>query len=345
MSGQRSCKLEGCTVDETGICALAREPLSCENRINNPAEDGATPVAQDSGDVLSVLSDRLGTPVLEQPERASRFSSSRALGMDDLTKLMGSRYVNIVGILGDPESGKTACLASLYLLISEAKLQGWGFADSKSLTAFEDIARGARDWNNGTSPDQMTMHTELADDHGPGFLHLRLVKQSDGRRIDLALPDIPGEWTQALVNTARSDRLDFMKAADAIWIVLDGRILADIERRQGLIARVGQLAARLSTMFEGRVPRLLIVVTHQDRHILTEDIISRLQAELTRRSIYAEIVGVAPFSDAPDSIAAGFGIADLISKTVGNSGDRPAFWQAKDPMEGDRSYLSFRRDR
>lgn len=344
MSG--SCGFDGCTVDETGICALERAPSACSNRVGNQAVGVTSADVQDNDKIAPQFGERIGAPVLDQPIRgASALPSSRTLGLEDLNAMMGTRYVNVVGILGDPESGKTACLASLYLLISHSMLKGWSFADSKSLAAFEDIARGARDWNEGEAPEQMTVHTELADDHGPGFLHLRLARLSDGRRVDLALPDIPGEWTQALVNSARSDRLDFMKSAEAIWMVLDGRTLADIEKRQGLIARVGQLVGRLNTMLDSRTPRLMIVITHRDLHDLADNVVSRLQAELVRRGANAEIVSVAPFSDAPDTIPAGFGIANLIDLTVGSPSERPTFWQSTEPNEGDRAYLGYRRDR
>lgn len=341
----KSCRFEGCTVDETGICALARDSLTCENRVSSAVTDPISADTQGNDESASPLGDRLGAPVLDQPERASAFPSSRTLGLEDLNSLMGTRYVNVVGILGDPESGKTACLASLYLLVSHAMLKGWSFADSKSLTAFEEIARGARDWNNGQVPEQMTVHTELADDHRPGFLHLRLVRLSDGRRVDLALPDVPGEWTQALVTMARSDRLDFIKSAEAIWIVLDGRTLAELEKRQGLIARVGQLVGRLNTMLDGQTPRLIVVVTHRDLHHLGENVDSRLQTEFIRRGAKVEIVGVAPFSDDPDNVPAGFGIAELIDLTVGTPAERPIFWDSSEPAEGDRAYLAYRRNR
>jgi hypothetical protein len=281
--------------------------------------------------------------VLNQPVRASAFPSSRTLGLEDLNAMMGTKYVNVVGILGDPESGKTACLASLYLLVSHAKLEGWSFADSRSLAAFEEIARGVRDWNEGKPPEQMTVHTQLADDRRPGFLHLRLVRHSDGRCVDLALPDVPGEWTQALVNTARSDRLDYMKSADVLWIVLDGRTLADIEKRQGLTARVGQLVGRLNTMFGGHMPRLMVVVTHRDLHVLNNNVVNRLYTELARRGAKAEIVGVAPFSDHPDTVPAGVGLSELIDLTVGKVAARPTFWPSTEPTEGDRAYLNYRR--
>jgi hypothetical protein len=343
MSG--SCSFDGCTFYETGLCALARDPSTCANRSTNDIAGTRSAEATGYDAVAPQSGDQLGAPVLDEPVRASAFPSSRTLGLEDLNAMMGIRYVNVIGILGDPESGKTACLSSLYLLVSHAMLEGWSFADSRSLAAFEDLARGARDWNDGRAPEQMTVHTESADDLSPGFLHLRLVRLSDGRRVDLALPDVPGEWTQALVNTARSDRLDFMKSAEVIWIVLDGRTLADIEKRQGLIARVGQLAGRLKTMLDGCAPRLMVVVTHRDLHILGDDVTGRLKTELVRRGAKAEIVDVAPFSDHPDNVPAGFGIAELIGLSVGKPAERPTFWPVTEPTDGDRAYLNYRRDR
>lgn len=343
MSG--SCRLDGCTVDETGVCALERDPSTCSNRVFKKVTD--TPSKDDQSDdkITSQSGDKLGAAVLDQPMHANALPSSQILGVEELNAMMGNRYVNVVGILGDPESGKTACLASLYLLVSHAKLEGYTFADSRTLLGFEEISRGARDWNDGDLPEQMTVHTELADDHGPGFLHLRLVRGSDGRRIDLALPDMPGEWTQALVNTARSDRLNFMKAAEAIWLVLDGRTLADIEKRQGLIVRVGQLAGRMNTMLDGCQPRLIVVVTHRDSQSLEDIVASRLESELIRRGVSAEIVEVAPFSDDLEKVPAGFGIAELIDRTVGRPPERPTFWQPSEPSKGKRAYLNYRRDR
>jgi hypothetical protein len=341
----RSCSYEGCTIDETGICALDRDPQVCSNRVPSVVADAVSVNDESDHDVASQVGAFLGSPVLDQPVGASAFPSSRTLGLEDLNVLMGSRYVNVIGILGDPESGKTACLASLYLLVSHAKLAGWSFADSKSLTAFEDIARGARDWNNGNIPEQMTVHTELSDDHRPGFLHLRLVRNSDGRRVDLALPDLPGEWTQALVNTARSNRLDFLKSAEVIWIVLDGRTLADIEKRHALIARVGQLVGRLNSMLDAGAPRLIIVVTHLDMQAIDASVLDRLQIELTRRGAEARILGVAPFSDKPEEVSAGFGLSELITETVGRPADRPIFWKPTEPKDDDRFYLAFRSHR
>lgn len=334
-----ACDFDGCTVGETGLCALERPPGTCEHRLGASAVSDAN-----EGTVVSGDSGAIGEPVLERPASTVSFSSSHTLGPDLVSELMVSRYVNVVGILGEPDSGKTACLASLYLLIANAGLTEWRFADSKSLMAFEDISRGARDWNAGQPPEQMTAHTEMLDERRPGFLHLRLKRERDARLVDLVLPDLPGEWTTKLVSRAQSDRFEFMKSAEALWLVTDGRALADKERRQGVISRIGQLAERLKTLFDGNVPRLMIVVTHRDNGEIAATVLTRLEAELERRDVEATIVQVAPFSDNND-VKAGFGLEDLLGATIGSPRAPPEFWPSVAPRENARSFLAYRGDR
>ncbi len=337
-----ACTLEGCTVGETGACALENDPATCERRFGQRPAPGTieTGVATDSFAPEGLSN--VGAPVLERPKETASFPSSRTLGPDAVSAIMDTRYLTVVGILGDPESGKTACLVSLYLLVSNAQLAGWSFADSKSLMAFEEIARGARDWDEGNPPEQMTVHTEMADERRPGFLHLRLIRDSDGRRVDLALPDLPGEWTTDLVATSRMDRFEFMKAAEAIWVMLDGRALENKERRQGIISRVGQLAGRLGALFEGSVPRLLLVITHRDAGEPSPSVITRLEAELAKRHMTATIVPVAPFSEDDEKARPGFGLERLIAATAASDMPPVDVWPISEPIEGVRSYIGYR---
>jgi hypothetical protein len=92
---------------------------------------------------------------------------------------------------------------SLYLLVSRAKLKGFDFSDSRTLMAFNEISQGVLDWNEGQLPDQLTQHTELADDRTAGFLHLRLRRNADGEALDFLLPDLPGEWSTSFVDKDR----------------------------------------------------------------------------------------------------------------------------------------------
>ena len=229
-------------------------------------------------------------------ERSPAFPPSTTLGLDVVNGLMRSRYVTAIGILGEFNSGKTACLVSLYLLVSNGLLEGWTFADSVSLMGFEDIARAARVWSEGHPPDQITLHTEMADDRQPGLLHLRLKRKFDGRRIDITLPDLPGEWTEALVKSSRSDRLEFMKSAETVWLVVDGKVLRELSTRQGAITRFGELLGRLEMMTKECPPKVLVVVTHRDKGELEQSIRDRLAAEIARRALRPD-PEVAPVAD------------------------------------------------
>jgi hypothetical protein len=284
----------------------------------------------------------VGAPVLDAPSENPSFPRSTTLGTAAIDQMMSGKYVTVVGILGYPESGKTACLASLYLLASNDRLTGWSFADSHSLMAFEEISRGARRWNGGELPDQMTVHTEMADERQPGFLHLRLKRDIDGRCVDLALPDLPGEWTKDLVAKSRAYRFEFLTAADVLWMVVDGRTLQSVELRQGVITRLGQLAGRLRTMLGEQLPRLLLVITHRDEAEIPAAVLKRICAELWKSHVVATVVPVAPFSDHAD-FKPGFGLVDLINASVETQRKASRFWPVTEPDSEERAYLCHRR--
>jgi Double-GTPase 2 len=333
-----SCKFEGCTVAETGKCAVENDPDTCPNRIAALAPAGANGSDTNSDGAA----DSFGAPVLPQPVENPSFPRSTTLGSEVIEQMMSSRYVNVIGILGEPESGKTACLASLYLLVSNAKLEGWSFADSRSLMAFEESSRGARRWNEGNPPEQMTVHTEMANDRQPGFLHIKLVRSSDQRSFDFALPDLPGEWTKALIRSSVSDRLAFLKSVDVIWIVVDGRTLISKEQRQGVISRLGQLAGRLRALIEGAMPRVLLVLTHRDGGEVPDSVLQRVNDEVAKYGLNLTVVPVAPFSD-DNKFKPGFGLTSLLDATVGEAPAPPDIWPSRKSTSNTRSFLAHRR--
>lgn len=324
------CLYDGCAVADTGRCALENDPETCPNRVRNQSDE-PTP----SGET------EYTDPVLEAPAETPSFPHSRTLAPSTVNGLMKNRYVTVVGILGDPESGKTACLASLYLLVSSGQLPGWDFADSRSLMGLEEIARGARVWSEGHPPEQMTLHTEMSDDRQPGFLHLRLRRQSDGRVVDLALPDLPGEWTKDLIRTSQVDRFSFLQAADVLWLVLDGRKLENRELRQGTITRLGQLAGRLKGLVQTQMPEMIVVLTHRDSAEPSAEVLARLADELAKHEVTATVLQVAPFSD-NDETPPGFGIASLIDHSASDAKSPAPFWPTSPANLSDRSFQKLR---
>ena len=204
----------------------------------------------------------LTAPPLERPLEHPRFPHSLALGPEGIRILTAGRYFFLAGVLGSPKAGKTALFVSLYLLAANGKLSGYQFTDSLTIMGIDEISRGARWWNQGQVPDEMTVHTEIPDERTPGFLHLRLKRISDGKLLDLLLPDIPGEWSDSLIDEKRTDRLEFIKSADVLWLTIDGKDLRDA--RQHTLHRVQLMLQRLSGLLKPQLPQVLVVVSHLD---------------------------------------------------------------------------------
>ena len=299
------CAQLDCTVGETGTCLLNNEPSTCPQRI--PAEE---PEAASGTETVG----------------AARFPTSRAYTLRDAKGLMAERYAHVVGILGESDAGKTGCLVSLYLAVAHRRLGGFAFADSRTLMGFEEVSQGARRWNDGHMPEQLTDHTVLDDERTAGFLHLRLRRCSDRSAVDLLCSDLPGEWTTDLIEANRVDRFAFLGRADVIWLVVDGRETVDPEMRQVCLHRVRTLIGRLRDFLRGR-RRLILVVTRRDVAAPDEALVERMCTEGNQRGFETESVEVASFADEGAEVKPGFGIQRLIERTTVSPVETGPLWK------------------
>lgn len=322
------CRISECTFAETGVCLENNVPDECPNRL--PVSELGT-----SADLTTI-----STPLAPPPQK-QRFPSSLTLGREETSRLMSARYCRVVGILGAPDSGKTASLASLFMLLGREKLTGFRFADSRTLMALNEIAQGARRWNGGSPPEQMTSHTKLADDRDAGFLHIKLKRTADDEDFDFLLPDIPGEWSDTFIDKNRFDRLLFLKAADAIWLMADGRKLAGLETRKTTLRRLDLLLARIAGLV-ARPTRVLLVLSHRDSGEPATTDIALLKESAATKQIDLDVVPIASFKRKGGQTNAGFGIADLIAKTIGTASTRPSFWPDVEAEVEPRAMLRFR---
>jgi hypothetical protein len=246
-----------------------------------------------------------------------------------------------VGILGAPDSGKTALLASLYLLLAHDRLAGYAYADSKTLMGFEEISKGARRWNNGRLPEQLTSHTLMADERIPGFLHLRLQATDRGRVADFLIPDLPGEWTDSLIDEARSDRWAFLESADVLWLMVDGRGLANGQHLLRL-HRLKLLLDRLQSLLTSPYPPILLVITRRDVVDVPQDILDRMTALADERGFEVAVHLVASFVAEDSQLQPGEGIAPLVHASAITQPSRPTT-RGHDPRgAGAREMLRYR---
>lgn len=322
------CTQENCTVADTGTCLLNNEPASCPNYKSIDSI-----IAYD-GDIEKLIQP-LATPL-----ESTRFPLSYTLSADKMSQMMGQRYCQVIGIVGAPDAGKTAAIVSLYLLAANAKLKGYTYAHSYSLMALNEISQGARRWNEGEIPDQLTLHTELGDERSAGFLHLRLRRLDRDHVVDFFLPDVPGEWTTALIDSARADRLEFLQRSDVIWMMVDGKTLTEHSTRRQATHRTKLLIQRLADLLTDPPP-IILVITRHDVSTPPEATISAFKQEGLECGLKISVAFIASFADA-GTVEPGFGISELLTASLGGSGEPPCYWPEKTKaLENLRSIMRY----
>lgn len=342
-----SCRVGECTFNVTRVCVQNHPVDQCPNREDgNAVEVG--PFADDDdieeSQTLTFASDWRPTTdpisaVLPRPEEAPKLVPSLTLGLEDASSLMTSRHTTMVGILGLPDSGKTACLVSAYLLLARGQFDRYDFADSLSLMAFEQISRGSRQWTEGDEPGRLTVHTEMLDDRQAGFLHFRLRRQEDGRMFDILMPDLPGEWSRALIEKGDSGRFAFLGSASVIWLMVDGRAFGDPKKRRFAIHRAEVLVERLSSILPTPRPRVILVPSWRDAGEFPQDAYQRICDEGSKHGMMIALAPIASFSFG--DISPGSGVASLIDMTLNHDRSCPDFWP-DERLPGARTLCCFR---
>ena len=349
MTNRGSCQDANCTFNLTKVCVRGNPPEECSHRPlltehelpdeeDEPGESSSAST-ESSVEVARLLD--VGGAVLDTPSDLPTLPPSRTLDIDQANSLMEARQTCMIGIVGLPGAGKTACLVSAYLLLAKGEFEGFSFADSATLRAFEEIARGSRIWAKGNPPEQITAHTTLLDDREAGFLHLRLRRDSDGRLFDLLLPDLPGEWSKELIDLNNAARLEFLKSASAIWFMVDGREFAKNETVAYARYRASLLIERLADLLGERRPRILFVPTWRDSDVFPETEMEKISATANGLGFEIEVAPIASFSW-NDDVPPGEGVAKLVERSICSPKRNHAFWPATEADRDDRALLAFR---
>lgn len=319
------CKKEECTFAQTSVCVLDNDPTTCPNRISVSA--------------VEALLAKFETENEPRADGKRRFTSSFTFTPEQTEQYMAQQYCKVVGILGVPGTGKTACLISMYLLLAHGALKRFQFLNSKTLMAFEEISSGARQWKKTDMPAMLTAHTEILDERSAGFLHLSLYSAKANANVQLLLPDIPGEWTTSFITKGITDRLDFLKAAECIWIFVNNGTIVSTTTRNATVHKLTLLIQRASSMLGSQKTRLVLVPTHIDQFPLNEELLIKVTECAKEHGFEMKIIGVASFSSG--NPPPGSGVEDLFDDLIiGDKIAEPSFWQNSD-IQPSREILKF----
>jgi hypothetical protein len=151
-------------------------------------------------------------------------SESAAL---DLAK---SRPIQWIVLAGPSDSGKTTFLTSLYELFQWSKVEGYAFAGSNTLPAFEERCYLSRRQSGKKVPHtQRTPYKEFES----FYLHLR-VRSIEGLRPfrDILCTDVSGEmFEDARDSTDECKKMLFLKRASHFLLFLDSAKCIDRDKR------------------------------------------------------------------------------------------------------------------
>jgi hypothetical protein len=227
-----TCKEPACTVFENGECYEGMSaPSLCPNYI--AFDEGAEVVTEDlsdSDESLDVLAPRL----LETID----LYGGDELDHDGSLRITRASLTRVIVLAGPNDSGKTTLLASLFEWFLSEPLANYLFCHCETLWAFDRRCHLSR-----TDSERNTEDTERTkSDSEQTMLHLR-VRHEDLLRPpqDLLLSDIRGElFKKAIKTKAEAQRIQVLKRADHLALLVDGEKLASLAARNqvGTAARM-----------------------------------------------------------------------------------------------------------
>lgn len=168
-----------------------------------------------------------GQVIITEDQGMIDLHTGNELSLEDASIITIASPTRIILLAGDPESGKTTLLASIYQLFEKGPFAGYIFAGSLTLPGFERRCHLSRIESGGSGSDtERTKHSE-----GQKVLHLRVRKENLTEPIqDLLISDFSGEYFDSAKNSSQECRkLSIIKRADHFVLLLDGKKLINEE--------------------------------------------------------------------------------------------------------------------
>ena len=145
---------------------------------------------------------------------------------------------------------------------------------------------------------------------------------------------MPGEWTTSLLENGRVDRLQFLKGADVVWLMIDGNQLSAPDKRQWTLHRTKLLMQRLAALV-APTPPVILVITRRDKTEIDATTLDELMSEANATGLTMTIAPIASFADEGE-VEPGTGIRELVLASIRPPTEEHPFWPDSAPPSKDQ---------
>lgn len=243
---------------------------------------------------------------------------------EDTYAITASENSRFFVILGEPGSGKTTLITSIYQLFFSGKyIDKYVFSGSETLRAFEDRAFCLRTTSMKSQVEMRRTPVGTSE-----ILHIRIKKLLSGEFLNLLFSDFSGEDLNNVIGNINAAKEDFsiVKAADVLLVLIDGEKISKTKTKLAELHRATQL---LRTYLDADLVKenaqVLVAVSKYDLLIddkgeLKDDfantIKERIINQLPNIATRLEFLFIAAMPMSTDILEAGYGIDKLLDLVI-----------------------------
>lgn len=293
---------------------------------NNTENKMPTLEVEPLSDIDKLINDDIETSdsheILEEDGRIGfvKLPHGRALTVSETYPITASEVSKIIILIGPFNSGKTTIETTIYQLFQRKPFAGLYFAGSQSLFGYEERSFYTR---LGSKKEIATTPrtSRFADDI---FLHLKLYDNTTKTKTNFLFGDISGEEIYSHLGNVETicEKMPYLKSVDSYVFILDGKQLADKNKRNGAIDQAYTMAR---TIFDAKLyssfTRVQVVISKYDI-LKTNDganlettIDKQLQdiVDLLKKYVNEVTVHRVAAMPEPGDLEVGYGLEELLS--------------------------------
>ncbi|MCY6356009.1 TRAFAC clade GTPase domain-containing protein [Clostridium sp. ZS2-4] len=293
---------------------------------NNVENKMPTLEVEQSSDIDKLINDDIETldsnEIIEEDGRSGfiKLPHGLALTVAETYPITASEVSKTIILIGPFDSGKTTIETTIYQLFQRKPFSGLYFAGSQSLFGYEERSFYTRLESKkeiATTPRTSRFADKI-------FLHLKLYDSTTKTKTNYLFGDISGEEIYSHLGNVEtiSEKMPYLKSVDSYVFILDGKQLADKNKRNGAIDQAYNMARTIfdaklyssSTRVQVLISKYDIIKKNDDANLETT-IDKRLECivDLLKKYVSEVTVHKVAAMPEPGDFEVGYGLEELLS--------------------------------